>query len=101
MELVKKNGKVIEMANRASIQKLSSESLSGLTSRLDNHESGLSTNAHQIGNIAGLQDELDGKVDNFVGYTGTLEVVVSVDFTDQITTTAVINIDNGIITSIS
>lgn len=108
MELVKKNGKVIEMANRASIQKLSSESLSGLTTRVDNHESGLNTNAHQISNIAGLQTELnnlqteiDGKATEFTGYTGSLEIVTSVNFIGQSTTTATLNIDNGIITSIS
>lgn len=57
------NGKahVIEMANRASVQKLSAETVSGLTARLDNHESGLNTNAHSISNIAGLQSALDGK----------------------------------------
>lgn len=57
------NGKahVIEMANRASVQKLATESLSGLTIRLDNHESGLNTNAHGIPNVAGLQSVLDGK----------------------------------------
>ena len=123
MELVKKNGKVIEMANRASIQKLSSESLSGLTSRIDSHESGLNTNAHQISNVAGLQaeldgkadvghthsvsnviglqDALDGKADSFTGFTGSVTVVTGVDFGAGTTTTAIINIDNGIITSIS
>ena len=57
------NGKahVIEMSNRATIQKLSAESLSGLTGRLDNHESGLNNNAHGISNIAGLQIVLNGK----------------------------------------
>jgi hypothetical protein len=58
-----KNGRahVIEMANRATVQKLASENLSGLTSRLDNHESGLNTSAHGISNIAGLQTALNGK----------------------------------------
>lgn len=67
-----RNGKahVIEMANRASVQKLATESLSGLTARLDNHESGLNTNAHQISNIAGLQTELNGKEPAFNKNTG-------------------------------
>lgn len=119
-----KNGKahVLEISNRATIQKLGAESLSGLTARLDNHESGLNTNAHQIGNIAGLQtelsgkadvghthsisnviglqDALDGKADMFTGFTGSVTVVTGVDFGAGTTTTATINVDNGIITSI-
>ena len=58
-----KNGKahVLELANRSSIQKLEGESLSSFTIRMDNHESGLNTNAHGIANIAGLQTALNGK----------------------------------------
>lgn len=55
---------VLEIKNTASVSKLAGESLSGLTTRLDNHESGLNTNAHGIPNIAGLQTALNGKVDN-------------------------------------
>ena len=157
MASIAKNGKahVIEMANRASVQKLAGESLSGLTDRLDNHESGLNTNAHGISNIAGLQaelnskepvfskntgfnknfgsttgtvcegndsrlsdartpvshhhaistvinlqDELDNKADAFAGYTGTLTVIKTINFGAQTTTTATLNITNGIIVSI-
>ena len=157
MASIAKNGKahVIEMANRASVQKLAGESLSGLTDRLDNHESGLNTNAHGISNIAGLQaglnskepvfskntgfnknfgstagtvcegndsrlsdartpvthnhvistvinlqDELDNKADAFTGYTGTLTVIKTINFGAQTTTTATLNITNGIIVSI-
>ena len=150
------NAHVIEMSNRATVQKLSTETLSGLTSRLDNHESGLNTNAHQISNIAGLQTELNGKEPAFskntgfnknfgstagtvcqgndsrlsdartpvghthafadvtglatalsekqdviTGYTGSITVVLSVDFTAEEVTTGTLNITNGIITSIS
>ena len=150
------NAHVIEMSNRAAVQKLSDETLSGLTSRLDNHESGLNTNAHQISNIAGLQTELNGKEPAFnkntgfnknfgdtagtvcqgndsrlsdartpvghthafadvtglaialsgkqdviTGYTGSITVVLSVDFTAEEVTTGTLNINNGIITSIS
>ena len=72
MASIAKNGKahVIEMANRASVQKLAGESLSGLTDRLDNHESGLNTNAHGISNIAGLQAELNSKEPVFSKNTG-------------------------------
>ena len=158
MASIAKNGKahVIEMANRASVQKLAGESLSGLTDRLDNHESGLNTNAHGISNIAGLQaglnskepvfskntgfnknfgsttgtvcegndsrlsdartpvshhhtissvinlqDELDNKADVFTGYTGTLTVIKTINFEAQTTTTATLNITNGIIVSIT
>ena len=73
------NAHVIEMSNRATVQKLSTETLSGLTSRLDNHESGLNTNAHGIYNIAGLQDELDGK--SSVGHTHTIANVTSLQST--------------------
>ena len=158
MASIAKNGRahVIEMANRASVQKLAGESLSGLTDRLDNHESGLNTNAHGISNIAGLQaelnskepvfskntgfnknfgsttgtvcegndsrlsdartpvthnhvistvinlqDELDNKADAFTGYTGTLTVIKTINFGAQTTTTATLNITNGIIVSIT
>ena len=157
MASIIKNGRahVLEMANRASVQKLAGESLSGFTDRLDNHESGLNTNAHGISNIAGLQaelnskepvfskntgfnknfgsttgtvcegndsrlsdartpvthnhaistvinlqDELDNKADAFTGYTGTLTVIKTINFGAQTTTTATLNITNGIIVSI-
>ena len=72
MASIAKNGKahVLEMANRASVQKLAGESLSGLTDRLDNHESGLNTNAHGISNIAGLQAGLNSKEPVFSKNTG-------------------------------
>lgn len=97
-----RNGKahVIEMANRASVQKLATESLSGLTIRLDSHESGLNTNAHGISNIAGLQTALDGKQDVISGATGSFTYVVSVDFVTQTAVTGIVTVDNGIITSI-
>lgn len=120
-----RNGKahVLEMANRASVQKLATESLSGLTTRLDNHESGLNTNAHGISNIAGLQTALnsksdvghahvisdvtglevalDSKQDVIIGATGSFTYVKTVDFVGQTVTTGTINVSNGIVTSIS
>ena len=113
------NGHVIEMANRATVQKLSNESVSGLTMRLDNHESGLNANAHGISNIAGLVDDLNAIVDevnnktdighthskddilDLVGYTGTKVVVTGVNFSTQVVTTATINVVDGIITNIT
>lgn len=106
-----KNGKahVLELSNRASIQKLTLTDVAGITASLDNHYSGLNTNAHQIGNIAGLQavlddkadaSELAGKADVFTGYTGVLNVVTFVDFPGKAVTTAAITIENGIIVSV-
>ena len=117
------NAHVLEMSNRATIQKLSAETLSGLTSRLDNHESGLNTNAHSISNIAGLQTTLnsksdvghahvisdvtglevalDSKQDVIIGATGSFTYVKTVDFIGETITTGTINVNNGIITSIS
>jgi hypothetical protein len=153
-----KNGKahVLEISNRASIQKAELENLSGITGRLDNHESGLNANAHGISNIAGLQtalngkesvfskntafnknfgttagtvtqgndsrlsdsrtptshthsitdvtglqSALDGKQNLISGVTGSLTYVKTVNFAGQTVTTGTININNGIITSIS
>ena len=150
------NANVLEMSNRATIQKLSAETLSGLTARLDKHESGLNTNAHGISNIAGLSTALNGKEPAFnkntgfnknfgntagtvcqgndsrlsdarvplghthvisdvtglqtalnskqdviIGATGSFTYVKTVDFVGQTVTTGTINVNNGIITSIS
>ena len=150
------NAHVIEMSNRATVQKLSAETLSGLTDRLDNHESGLNTNAHGISNIAGLSTALNGKEPAFskntgfnknfgstagtvcqgndsrlsdarvplghahaisdvtgleaalnnkqdviIGATGSFTYVNTVDFIGETITTGTINVNNGIITSIS
>lgn len=118
------NGKahVLEISNRANIQTLTQDAVVTLTDRIANHESSLNTNAHQIANIFGLQTELDSKastthshvisditnlqteLDNkanvFTGYTGSIDVVIDVDFTGQTITTKTINISNGIIESI-
>jgi hypothetical protein len=72
---------VLEIKNTAAISKLTNESLLGLTSRLDNHESGLNNSAHGIPNIAGLQTALDGKVDDGQVLTN---VPVGAVFTDTV-----------------
>lgn len=106
-----KNGKahVLEISNRAAVQKLTLTDVAGITASLENHYSGLNTNAHQIGNIAGLQaalnakaddSELAGKADSFYGFTGSLSVVTSVDFGSSTVTTKTIVMENGIITEI-
>lgn len=120
-----KNGKahVLEISNRASVQKLTLTDVAGITNSLDNHYSGLNTNAHQIGNIAGLQvvlddkadlvhehaiseivglpEELDNKADSFTGFTGSFSVVTSVNFTTSSFTSKTVVMENGVIVSIS
>lgn len=98
-----KNGKahVLEISNRANIQTLTTDAVVTLTDRIANHESSLNANAHQISNIFGLQTVLDSKADVFTGYTGSIGVVIDVDFTGQTTTKKTINITNGIIVSIT
>jgi hypothetical protein len=98
-----KNGKahVLEISNRASVQKLNAQDAAGIAAALDNHMSGLNVNAHQIGNIAGLADALDAKQDAIVGYNGVLSVVTAVNFGSSTVTNKSITIENGIITDIS
>ena len=127
-----KNGRahVLEMANRASIQKLSNESVSGITGRLDNHESGLNTSAHGINNIAGLSAFVSGvntdlstiensinsmetdisginstllnKVDKPAStYSGTITIVTGVNFTTQSVITKQLSYSNGLLISIT
>lgn len=56
---------------------------------------------HNIADVTGLQTVLDNKAEVFSGYTGNIVVITGVDFTAKTTTTATLNINNGIITSIS
>ena len=91
---------VLEISNRAAINN-STGSVDLLINRISNHESGLNTNAHQISNISGLQAALNGKQDVISGYTGIIDIVVSVDFANQTSETAQINVSNGIIISIN
>ena len=91
---------VLEISNRAAINN-STGSVDLLINRISNHESGLNTNAHQISNISGLQTALNGKQNVISGYTGIIDIVVSVDFANQTSETAQINVSNGIIISIN
>ena len=91
---------VLEISNRAAINN-STGSVDLLTNKINNHESGLNTNAHQISNISGLQAALNSKQNVASGYTGTIDIVISVDFENQTSETAQINVSNGIITSIN
>lgn len=97
-----KNGKahVLEVSNRANIQKLNATDFSTLSARMDNHESSLNTNAHQLTNVVGLVDALDTKQDSFSGFTGSVTVVGSVDFVGQSVTEKVLIFDNGVLTDV-
>ena len=68
---------------------------------LASHQNKVTTDAHQISNISGLETALNGKQDVISGYTGTIDIVVSVDFANQRSEKAQINVSNGIIISIN
>ena len=72
----------------------------GNDSRLSDARTPVSHN-HAISNVINLQAELDTKADAFTGYTGTLTVIKTINFGAQTTTTATLNITNGIIVSIT
>ena len=96
----KNSPSVFEIANRATISTSSNQS-STVANDLSNHLNMSSINAHQISNISGLQTALNGKQDVISGYTGNVNVVVGVDFTDETVTTVEIKLVNGIITEIN
>ena len=88
---------VFEVANRVSTNNVTNEVVEGLAG----HQSEQNTSAHEVSNISGLQAALNGKQDAIIGYTGTIDIVVSVDFANQTSETAQINVSNGIIISIN
>lgn len=114
---------VFEIANRTAIETINTATIPDIVLEFSAHESWSNTNAHQISNINGLQDvldgksntththsisnvtglqtALDGKQDVISGHTGNVSVVVGVDFTAQAVTTVEIKIVNGIITEIN
>ena len=88
---------VFEVANRVSTNNVTNEVVEGLAG----HQSQQNTSAHEISNISGLQNALNGKQNVISGYTGIIDIVVSVDFANQTSKTAKINVSNGIIISIN
>ena len=88
---------VFEIANRVVINNTTNAVVEGLAG----HQSEKNTSAHEVSNISGLQAALNGKQDAIIGYTGTIDIVVSVDFANQTSETAQINVSNGIIISIN
>ena len=57
--------------------------------------------AHTVSDVSGLQTTLDSKQNIISGHTGTIDIIVSVDFVNQTFQTAQINVSNGIITKIN
>lgn len=57
--------------------------------------------AHTVSDVSGLETALNGKQNIISGYTGTIDIIVSVDFANQTSKTAKINVSNGIIISIN
>ena len=88
---------VFEIANRVVINNTTDTVVEGLAG----HQSEKNTSAHEVSNISGLQAALNGKQDIISGYTGNISVVVGVDFANQTSETAQINVSNGIITKIN
>ena len=91
---------VFEIASRV-VSNSSTVRISAVADDLSNHQNAVTTDAHQISNISGLQAALNGKQNIISGYTGNVSVVVGVDFTAQDVTTVEIKIVNGIITEIN
>ena len=56
---------------------------------------------HTVSDVSGLQTALSGKQNVISGYTGTIDIIVSVDFANKTSETAKINVSNGIIISIN
>ena len=55
---------------------------------------------HTVSDVSGLETALSGKQNVISGYTGTIDIVVGVDFIAQTVTSKTVNVSNGIITSI-
>ena len=113
------NVSVFEAANIATIKKLN---LAGIAEELSSHKSASKVNAHQIGNISGLEDALSNKaysnhthnISDVSGLqsalnskadkgsvTQVITVVTNVNFANQTVSTANINIVDGIIVKIN
>ena len=96
----KSGANVFELANRIAINN-NINNTTGVADSLADHQSGSNNNAHQINNISGLETALNGKQNIISGYTGTIYIVVGVDFMAKTVTSKTVNVSNGIITSIA
>ena len=72
--------------------------ITGLQTTLEGKAS--TTHSHVISDIVNLQTTLDSKANVFTGFTGSITVITSINFSAQTTTTKTIHITNGIIESI-
>lgn len=75
------------------------DNITGLNTLLAGKASSVHT--HGINQIVDLQYALDNKSNVFIGYTGSITVVTSVDFTSQVSATKTLTYTNGILVSIS
>lgn len=113
---------VMEVANRVATNNTTS-GIAWVVETLNNHQSIGNNDAHAISNISGLEVALDSKAEvshvhtienvtglqaildskqnTIVGYTGLLTIVTAVNFAGSAVTTASVNIENGIIVSIT
>ena len=98
--MAKKNSPgVFEIANR--VVNNTTGGISAVADDLSNHQNAVTTDAHQISNISGLQTALNAKQNVISGYTGNISVVTGVNFDAKTVTTVEIKIIDGIITEIN
>ena len=95
----KNSPSVFEISNR--VISNSTGGISAVADDLSNHQNAVTTNAHQISNISGLQTALNAKQNVISGYTGNISVVTGVNFDAKTVTKVTINVSNGIIISIN
>ena len=114
---------VLDIAARAKLQQIDLVTLEATNTRISEHTKKENELAHTVDNIAGLRPLLNGKsytghthtsseitdiskvlankANAFTGFTGSFNVITSVNFTGQTATSKTVNVSNGIITSIS
>ena len=89
-----------DIRNKIRTEAIANEDIIELSTKINDHKSTLTTTAHLISNISGLQGALDGKLTGS-GVTGSINVVTSVNFAGQTVTTKTISYSDGIITGVS
>lgn len=113
---------VFDIAARAKLQQIDLVSLETINTKISDHTKKDNELAHTVDNIAGLRPLLDGKsytghthtsseitdissllankANKFTGFTGSFNVITSVNFTDKTVTSKTITVSNGVVTSI-
>ena len=114
---------VFDIAARAKLQQIDLVSLETTNTTISDHTKEDNEIAHTVDNIAGLRPLLDGKsytghthtsleitdissmlankANAFTGFTGSFNVITSVNFTGQTATSKTVTVSNGIIVSVS